>query len=99
MVNFTHLALLATAVISASAVDIKFRRFSKGHCQETYHIRKDTNLHDPHCKSFTDDEPPFNSFIVEADDHMDDLDEKLCYATVYAEAECQGQSAVYHGEF
>jgi hypothetical protein len=90
--------LLTTASLVA-AVDIDFVRFSQDHCPETYHIRKDTNLHDPHCKTFSDNEPPFNSFIVHGDDDMDDLDKKDCYATTYVDKDCEGEAHQFLSEF
>jgi hypothetical protein len=97
MVQITTLTLLATGVLTASAVDIDFRRFSSNNCDETYHIRKDTNLHDPHCKTFSDHEPPFTSFIVDGDDDMDDLEDKMCSVTVYDSKDCNGREVKFTG--
>lgn len=98
MVNTISLALLASAVLSASAVQIDFRRFSTNKCEDAYHIRKDTNLHDPHCKTFSDNEPPFSSFILTGDDDMDDADKKHCYATVFDEKDCKGTATTFNRE-
>ncbi|KAK5174783.1 uncharacterized protein LTR77_001866 [Saxophila tyrrhenica] len=95
MVNTTQLALLATAVLSATAMEIDFHRFSTDKCEEAYHIRKDTELHDPHCKTFSENEVPFSSFMIKPSDELDEDRDNICTLTAYSMADCKGQAEVF----
>lgn len=98
MVQIFSLAALASAALSAAALELDFVRYSRENCVDNYHIRKDVNLHDPHCKTFSDNEPPFSSFKISLDDDKDDLYKKQCYVTVYAGKDCTGASMKYTRE-
>ena len=92
-------AILAVAATQVSAVDIKFRRYAQPGCNyDNNHIEADTHLHDPHCKTFSDKEPAFYSFEVIGEDDMEDLNEKLCKATVYHEEDCKGNGFTFGGK-
>ena len=96
--KLTSFAVSAIAVSTVSAIDIKFRRFSRRGCHEgTEHIAADTHLHDPHCKSFDTDEPAFYSFNIEHEDNGDDLKNKYCYAIIYDDTDCTGRAFTYGG--
>lgn len=99
MVNMIKLAVLAIAAATASAVDIKFARFAEVDCIfNDHHINKDTHLHNPHCKTFDEDEPKFESFLFTVEDDQEDLYNKLCKVTVFSESNCQGPSSTIGGK-
>lgn len=93
------LALLALATSSSMAVHVTFRRFSEPDCPETNHIAKDTDLHNPHCKTFDHHEPPFESFLAIPNDDEEDMVNKLCQAVIYAEPGCKGAAFTFDGQY
>ncbi|KAK4546543.1 hypothetical protein LTR36_001760 [Oleoguttula mirabilis] len=89
--NFAvSLGLLTMAVTNTVAVQVKFKRFSQPDCDSTFHIAKDTNLHNPHCKTFDHHEPPFESYWAYPEDDKKDMDNKLCQIEIFEAANCKG---------
>ena len=97
MLQLPIIALLTIAAATVSAVDLTFRRYAQVGCEDINHIRKDTDLHDPHCKTFTSDEPAFYSFQLHPREGLGEMDEKLCKAIVYSQEDCEGAGYTYGG--
>lgn len=85
------LAIMALAS-TALALDVKFRRYADKWCSDDKHIRKDTHLHNPWCKTFSLNEVSFESFKITVEDDKSDLFNYVCDATAFEEPDCQGKS-------
>lgn len=90
------LALLGTTLL-VSAVHIDFKRYADDACDAGHHIRKTTDLHDTHCKSFSHHEVGFHSFSFKITDDHEDVHKKDCRVVVFAEKECKGEGVTYGG--
>lgn len=97
MHGIMKLALLALSVSSTLAVEFKFRRYSQPDCDPKFHIAADTNLHNPHCKTFDLDEPPFESFYAMAEEHQEDIKNKFCQIIAFDQPGCKGHAYTMAG--
>jgi hypothetical protein len=89
MHGFTNLAILALAA-SSLAFQVKFQRFSDKICsKQEKHIQKDTHLDGGKCKTFSKDEPEFESFKAKIEKMP--KGNEVCWAQVYSEPDCEGE--------
>lgn len=95
--NLASLGLLTLAVTNTMAVQVKFMRFSQPACDTNFHIAKDTYLHNPHCMTFDEHEPPFESFMADPEDDISDVTNKQCEILVYEQKNCKGNAYTMSG--